>query len=375
MVQKIGISTLFLKTAGIGGTEHMLHGLLTGLVQLPDIELTIFFNPDLDDWFAPFRANYRAKLVPVKILGNRFLSEFIQIPILAKQYRLDAMIFPNYFTPLIPNIPCITVIHDLNYLYFPIVVSPIKRWWLRCAHLMTLKLARKVIAISEFVRQDILQTYRVSDPTHIVTIPNPVNWSRFTVSQAPRCNLSKKFILSVAYHYRHKNLSTLIIAFAQLLPDFPDLQLVLVGQLAKHIAGIRTTPTDDIPALVTTLNLTEQIIITGYVSDAELTWYYQQATVFAFPSVFEGFGLPPVEALGMGLPVVTTNCPAIPEATLGIAQYVSDPYDPRAWAECLRQVLVRPSAFTPSADMTAKIRQIYDPRTIAQQYLQLCRGE
>lgn len=368
---KIGISALFLKPAGIGGTEHMLRALLSGFSQLDTVEVVIFGNAELRDWFAYLADSKSTTIVPVRIMGNRFISELVQLPCLVRKYQLTACIFPNYFTPFFLGIPCITVIHDLNYLYFPEMVSQLKRWWLQYAHFTTLAHASKVVAISEFVKQDIIHKYQPKSAKKLLVIPNPIAWSRFTIVSPPPYIPDGPFILTVAYHYRHKNLAVLIKAFALLLSSWPDSKLVLVGQLAKNISGIRSHLVDDISHLVDSLSLREKVIVTGYISDPELAWYYRHATVFAFPSQFEGFGLPPVEALGMGLPVVTTRCTAIPEVTLGLAQYVDDPLTPQAWVEALLPVMQEPAKFVPSPSAIEQIRSTYNPQTIAQEYVKL----
>jgi glycosyltransferase involved in cell wall biosynthesis len=268
-----------------------------------------------------------------------------------------------------------TVIHDLNYLYFPKVVSLLKRWWLRISHHITLKQATAVVAISDFVSNDITTKYQVSPSVNIATIPNPISWHRFTIATPPSHFVPSKFILTVAYQYRHKNLATLVKAFSQLSVTCPNIQLVLVGQLTQNIHGIRYDTIDDIPNLVAQLNLTHKVIITGYINDRELSWYYHHATVFAFPSIFEGFGMPPVEAMGMGLPVLTTRCTAIPEVTLGLANYVDDPLSVSEWTEKLQMIVESPDQFTPTQDTVNLIRATYTPQTIAQEYINLIKSK
>ena len=102
--------------------------------------------------------------------------------------------------------------------------------------------------------------------------------------------------------------------------------------------------------LIDELGLSDRVILTGYLDDAALGRWYRHAALFAFPSLFEGFGMPPVEALGFGLPVLTTDRTALPEVTLGLARLVSEPENPAAWASHLAEMLrtgARPSTRRP----------------------------
>ena len=116
------------------------------------------------------------------------------------------------------------------------------------------------------------------------------------------------------------------------------------------------------------------VVETGYVDDRTLGSLYRRATVFAFPSLFEGFAMPPIEALGLGLPVLTTRAASIPEVTMGIAAYVDDPRDPKEMADRLDAMLADPEAARPSADDVARIRDAYDPVGIATRYREVLTG-
>ena len=115
------------------------------------------------------------------------------------------------------------------------------------------------------------------------------------------------------------------------------------------------------------------VIYTGYVSDAVLGELYRRATMFAFPSLFEGFGLPVVEALGLGLPTVTTRCGSIPEVGDDLAVYVDDPMSVSELAGVLDSVLLEPEAARPSAEDVTRLRARYSPGTVAAQYAEVLR--
>jgi glycosyltransferase involved in cell wall biosynthesis len=182
------------------------------------------------------------------------------------------------------------------------------------------------------------------------------------------------FILAVANHYQHKNLATLVKAFAKIHASFNQVKLVLVGQLPESLVGMRRDRCDDIRQLVKELGLESRVYITGYISDRELAWYYHHAYLFAFPSLFEGFGMPPVEAMGMGLPVLTTRCTAIPEVTMQRAVYVENPLDVDEWRDRLTDMLNHQDQYLPDQLLIQTIRQTYDPVAIAKKYVDLFRS-
>jgi glycosyltransferase involved in cell wall biosynthesis len=378
----IGLSALFLKPTQVGGAEFMLRGLLLGLLQIPDVTVYLFLPDTAVAWAESIQADIgpergaALRVIPVVLRGNRFVSEALDLPRQVRRLGLDGLIYPNYFTPLrgLRDYPVLTVIHDLNYAHFPQFFSWKKRLWLNVAHRLTLANADVTVTVSEFVRRDVQRVYGAS-ADRIVAVPNAILWSRFeAIASQPESAPSAipphaPFILSVANHYPHKNLRPLLQAMAQLPPDLDTVHLVLVGQLPDALVGLRRDRCDDIAALARELGLQDRIHVTGYIGDPELAWYYRHAAVFAFPSLFEGFGMPPVEALGLGLPVLTTRCTAIPEATLGLAQYVEQPTDAATWATRLTQILRTPQEFRPTATEIAQIRATYSPDAIARQFL------
>ena len=178
----------------------------------------------------------------------------------------------------------------------------------------------------------------------------------------------------MAAHYPHKNLETLIRAFAQIRSAGAhlDTKLVLAGQLGENLSGIAFYR--PLRQVIDALGLKDAVHVTGYLDDRRLGDAYRHAVVFAFPSLFEGFALPPVEALGFGLPVLTSRRTAIPEVSLGLASYLDDPMDATAMAVRLRAMLEDPDAFRPSTQDVARIRDTYAPARIGAAYRALLAG-
>ncbi|HEY7731484.1 MAG TPA: glycosyltransferase family 1 protein [Gaiellaceae bacterium] len=365
----IAVDASFLAPGSVGGAEHMLKNLVRGLLDTSaDLRLAIVTREG--PWLADDggRVTWRC-LQPGR---NRFLAGTTGL----RDLRARSILCPNYFTP--PGLSTragrvVTVIHDLQYRHFPQFFSRRKRLWLRAAHRHTLRRADRVVAISEFVAADIAGCYGERWRPKLTVIPDPVSWARFDANGAHgelpaatrRIVDSRPFVLTVAANYPHKNLERLVQAMSivRRTPRFRDVALVVAGQLARGLVGTLKGRAE--------LPSSEWVVPTGYISDAALGALYRRATAFAFPSLFEGFGMPAVEALGFGLPVVASRTTAIPESTRGLACLLDDPTDTARMAATITEILEEPERWAPAAADVADLRRAYDPSTVARRYLQV----
>jgi glycosyltransferase involved in cell wall biosynthesis len=373
MGQTFAISAAFLKPGSVGGAEHMLRNLVRGLAEAAQVgdRLLVLGACGWPEFAGTASLHWLAQSGH----RNRFVEEWRSLR--RHLRRLDAALLPNYFTPPVRTAKAriVTVIHDLQYLHFPENFSRRKRLWLRAAHELTLRRADAVVVISEFVRDDLLRAYgsRWREKLHVVS--NPVCWARF--EEGPDADPpvpGGRYLLSVAAQYPHKNLATLVRAFDLIArrDAYDDVRLVLAGQLSHKLVGIARRP--DVRELIAASGLEHRVRVTGYISDRMLGTYYRHAAAFVFPSLFEGFGMPPVEALGFGLPVITTRCTALPESTRGLAHYVDDPLDAHELADALAAVLDDPQGKRPPPAALAGLRSSYAPAAIGAQYYGLLAG-
>ena len=361
----------FVRAGRVGGAEPMLYNLLRGLTRrCGGLDIVCSATAQLERGFVAETATLPgARLHVSGGPGPRFLAE--QRACLDRRLRGEAVLFPNYYVP--PVVPARlgrvgTVLHDLQYAHFPQYFSRKKRAWLRLAQGFALRRADRVIVISQFVAEDVLARFGPGAARKLVVVPNPISWDRFGSPDTPP-PLAAPYLLSVAAQYPHKNLETLVHGFALAARTLPELQLVLCGRDYNDMHGV-VGRRPGLVGLAEGLGIGGRVHLTGHVDDATLGRWYRGATMFAFPSLFEGFGMPPVEALGFGLPTLTTGCAAIPETTLGLASYVDDPLDAGEWAARITAMVRDPAASRPSAESIGRLRAHYALDRIAELYLQ-----
>jgi glycosyltransferase involved in cell wall biosynthesis len=361
----------FVYAGRVGGAEHMFYNLVRGVAQLGTP--TTLLCGDIGNFSDTFRdlvdATPTLGFHAAGGGGTRFIAE--QRACLDGTLAADAILFPNYYLP--PVVPrrlgrTAVVLHDLQYRHFPMYFSARKRAWLQAAQAFALRRADRVFVISDYIRRDVLRVFGQRIAHKLIVAPNPISWTRFETSLEDTPPLDRPYILSVAAQYPHKNLATLIRGFAELAQRQRDVQLVLCGQdyASLHgVGGVRVA----LRPLIDDLGLGGRVTLTGYLDDAALGRWYRHATLFAFPSLFEGFGMPPVEALGFGLPVLIAGRTALPEVTLGLARSVADAENPSAWAAHMISILQegRSARLTPlQAD---HVRQTYSPSVCAARYM------
>jgi glycosyltransferase involved in cell wall biosynthesis len=236
--------------------------------------------------------------------------------------RLDGLHFP--LTLAIPRgtgVPAAISILDLQHELFPQFFSRAERGYRRVAYRAAVRESRLVIAISEHVKETIVE--RLGVPAEDVrTIYLGIDLERLRPGGGPR----KPFLLYPANGWAHKNHERLLEAFAVLRRERPELGLVLTG------SGLERLPA------------ASGVEVRGHVPGDELVRLYRTASALVFPSLYEGFGLPPLEAMACGCPVAASNGGALPEV-LGDAAAAFDPTEPEAIAAAVAEVLADPGRF------------------------------
>ncbi|WP_352429513.1 glycosyltransferase family 1 protein [Thermoflexus sp.] len=255
---------------------------------------------------------------------------------------MDAVIGPaalfhatDHLLPPLRAIPSVFTLHDLIFRLYPETHMPLNRWFLTWMMPRFLRRADRIIAVSECTRRDLLRWYRVPEE-RVVVIHEGVH-ERFRPAPPEavaavryRYHLPQTFILYVGTIEPRKNLPTLFAAYRALLARWPDLGLVIAGKIGWRTEGTFRA--------LRALGLEGRVRFLGYVPEADLPALYSAAALFAFPSLYEGFGLPPLEAMACGTPVVVADAAALPEI-VGEAGLRVPPQAPEAWAAALEAVL------------------------------------
>jgi glycosyltransferase involved in cell wall biosynthesis len=232
--------------------------------------------------------------------------------------------------------PAVVTIYDLSFIHYPDSFPPRQQRYLKAVTADSCRRARRVIAISEAGRQDVHRVYGV--PLERIDVVTPGVDEAYrplppdeVAAFRRRHDLPERFLLHVGTLQPRKNVPLLLDALARLGRD--DVPLVLVGGKGWLYEAIF--------ARVAELGLGERVRVAGYATDEELPLWYNAAAALVFPSLYEGFGLPIVEALACATPVVAARASSLPEAG-GAAALYFDPGDAGELAACLGDVLDRP---------------------------------
>lgn len=254
----------------------------------------------------------------------------LYLPRKAHQLNLD-LLFVTYVAPLVLSCPYVVAVHDISFIHFPDFFPRSVRWMLETMLPPSMRQAAHIVTLSEQSRQDIIDHYRI-DPAKI-TVTYAAIESRFRplidIALPAALASDKPYILAVGNIQPRKNIVRLMKAYTKLRQQgHIDHQLVLVGQALWF--------SDEVKAAAH--GLESDIRFTGYVDNNMLVALYNHADLFVYPSLYEGFGLPPIEAMACGTPVITSNISALPEA-VGDAAIMVDPYDVDALADAMLRVL------------------------------------
>lgn len=255
--------------------------------------------------------NFCYRVVPGPFLWSRI---FFPLALMIDK-KPDVFFAPAHYLP--PFVPCpsVVTIHDLAYEYFPEEFLKTDLYKLQNWTKDAVKKAVKVIAVSNNTKADVLKSYGVPD-NKVKVIYNGLSNRLQETSNKKQTNF--KFILYVGTLQPRKNITGLIEAFNLLIQEKPEYKLV--------IAGKKGWLYDEIFQKVKDLKLKDKVIFTGYVSDSKLINLYQNASVLVLPSLYEGFGLPILEAMSFGCPVATSNVSSLTEIG-GDACLYFDPND------------------------------------------------
>ncbi len=361
---RIGIDLLWVRCGKCGGTESMIRNLLNGFSQYDDKNTYYLFAArDNHESFIHYKESSNMRLVCCDTVSEspakRLIWENLFLDRVAKKHHIDRMFIPVYSKPWTfgSGIPYIVNIADLQALHYPQYFSlPMNIymryiWWYTCAS------SSKVVTISDWCRKDIEKNYpKALGKTQTIYVPIITERSEYSFDK-----LIKKYGISrVGYFYcvssmlPHKNLRTILEVIEKLNKQGDERKLVISGVGGK---------VEEMKEECRRRNIESKVIDTGFVSDQERDCLYDNCSIFLFPSVFEGFGMPPIEAMRRGKRVVMTPKTCLWEVSQGKAIYVDDPKDADEWIEKIKK----------ADEMAEEVQKFdkYDLEPICRQYINL----
>ena len=319
-----------------GGNETYIRNLISALAEIDQSnQYTLYFcqSQAAEQWRNRF-ANFAVRLLPAP-------TPLIRVPV-ALDFELRKrpvdVLHVQFTAPLFCPAPIVTTIHDLAFEHHPETFTRRGRMQLKLTVRNTTRRAAHILTVSEFSRQDIIKTYGVAPEKITVThngcdeIFNP-NFASpdeaFTIKN--KFGIAREYLLALGSLQPRKNLIRLLRAYTTLRKNHPNFQHQLV------IVGRQLWLTNEIMRQVQHHEFAADIIVTGYAEDKDLPALYRSATALVYPSLFEGFGLPPLEAMACGTPVITSNNSSLPEV-VGEAGLLIDALDENSIGQAILQV-------------------------------------
>ncbi|GAC1480771.1 MAG: glycosyltransferase family 1 protein [Candidatus Dormibacteria bacterium] len=310
------------------GNETYVKGLIEGFAEIRDVNLIAYHVGS--PWAT---SNHHVEFKRLQT-GSPFVRLGLELPIRSFG-GIDAL-HMTYGAPLWSAVPIVLTVHDICYATNPEWFSPRDLRVLTTVVPRSIRKAKHVITVSQAARRDIIDRYRVPEEK-ISTIPNgpgpganPISPEEAKAELAGLgLNLQRQYILAVGNLQPRKNIVRLLQAFEQLVATHRhDIDLVVVGPKRFRAAEIVESATPN----------SDRVHFTGYVNDRQLAACYKASTAFVFPTLYEGFGIPALEAMAHGVPVASSNSGGLPEVC-GDAAIMFDPRSVDAIVDALHRIL------------------------------------
>lgn len=353
---RVAVNLLWLVPGVVGGTEGYTTRLLRALASrrasgLDDgVDLALVALPAFADAHPDLVGAFPTRLAPLppgRRVVRRVLAESSWLPGLLRRWRPDVTHHVGGVIPLGCTGRSVVTVHDLQYLHFPQYFSRTKLGYLHASMGRTVRNADVVCAVSAFTGQDVAARFGLSPDrvavVHPVVSAEPLQTTGVDLDRVrARYRLARRWLLYPAAWYPHKNHLILIDAFARLTECLPDVDLVLTGATGAGAWGSASSTAALVEQAIDRHRLRDRVHVLGHVSGPDYQALVAGADGMAFPSTFEGFGLPVVEAMAAGVPVVAGDATALPEVVRDGARLLPTD-DPGAWAQTLHHLLTHPA--------------------------------
>lgn len=327
---RIGLNILYLIPGGVGGTETYARHLIDAMTKQlkKGDELVIYASRET----APtFREAKQIRVITLPIYARnrllRLLAEQLLLPLYLIRDRINVIFSLGYSSPFLHLCPAIVTIHDLNWYYHPEDFDWVERIAWKFITVISAFSATKIVSISQATTNSL---------TSILNIPSSkISTILHGAPQRYKGKKGKKlfdsdYIFTVLAGYPHKNLITILKAFKIVSRKYKELLLVICGLSGKADYSSEQYIKDS--------NLEKKVKILGYVDNLTLSNLYQHAIIFVFPSAYEGFGIPVLEAMSYGVPVISSNAFSLKEV-VSIGGITVDTYNVNSYVESINLLL------------------------------------
>lgn len=337
--RRVGVNLLWLVPGVVGGSEDYTIRALAGLHRLapPNLDITLFALRPFVDVHPEFVERFPVVTLPLtgRDKSVRVAAESSWLALQSRRHALDLMHHAGGIMPAVRAVPGVLTIHDVQPIVHPEHFSPAKRAFSRVAIPRSARAARLVLTPSEYSRRAIVDELGVDHARtrvvpHGIPEPHPDPGEPADLRRLEAYGVRPPFLLFPAITYPHKNHVTLVRAFSALRRRHPDLSLVLTGGEGSEEGSLA--------GLVDELGLDASVHRLGRIPRDDLDACLRRAVALTFPSRYEGFGIPVVEAMAVGTPVVAADATAVPEV-LGDAGLLVDPDDLDGWVDAIDAVV------------------------------------
>ncbi len=349
------------------GVSHYIEQVLIHLGQIDHANrYSVYTTRGLDNRALGLPPNFRVLPSRLPTINPRVRIPWEQLlaPLLIRRIHADVFHGVLNVLPIVCPTPGVVTVHDLAFIRFPQTFRAYNRTYLDFATRLSVRHAARILAVSEHTKREVVGLLGVPAERVVVT-PNAVRAhfrppapSALAAFRAAK-GLPERFVLYVGTLEPRKNLTTLLEAYAEVARrhDVP----LLVG-------GGKGWLYDAVFQRLDELGLRERVRFVGYIEEEELPLWYAAATVFVFPSIYEGFGMPPLEAMACGTPVITSNSSSLPEV-VGDAGLLVSPHDPGGFAAAIERVLTDAALHHELRVRGLARAQIFDWRVTAERTL------
>jgi glycosyltransferase involved in cell wall biosynthesis len=335
-MNKVGINLLWMVPGVVGGSETYTTRLLRGLAERSTaFDYTIFALPQFAEAHPDLAKTFKIAYAPVtgQWRSFRVAGENSWLVAQCRRRKIALVHHAGGTVPVVRTHRPILTVHDLQYLYYPEYFTRAKLTYLKSMVPRSAEAARLILTPSEFTRRTVIERLNI-DPNFVVVVPHGISPHEHREHRAgvrDEYDIRGPYFLYPAITYPHKNHLVLIEAFAQVLESHPETTLVLTG--AKGSLEVR------INAEIAHLGISDRVKRLGYISMEHLDALYREAVAMCFPSRFEGFGAPVLEAMGRSCPVIAADATALPEVVRDAGRLLS-PDNSDHWAQAMIDVLI-----------------------------------